>query len=436
MQPDHLPLETGSSSDIFVFGLNHRTSPLALREELALNPDELCRALTGLVAVGLDETVLLSTCNRIELYAVARVSEQTRTAVEQFLADLRGIAPETLRAHAYYETGYNAVTHLMRVAAGVDSMILGEAQILGQVRQAFAAAQAAGTTGPLLSHLFTLAARAGKRARAETEISRHVTSVSHAAVALARMQVAEIHRARALVVGSGEMAHLAAQALHRHNVTAIRCINRTYGRAEALARAFDGEALDWQQLPEALAEADVVIAATSAPHTVIQQRDVQQALARRDKRPLVLIDIALPRDVDEGVRALPGVFYYDLDDLNTFVQANLARREAALAGVDAVIAEEAARYMAWYRGRSVSPVIVALREKAAALAHDEVEAALRRLGNLDAGQQKIVERMAQRIVNRILHEPTTRLKAGAAGNAAPDYAAVVRDLFALDEESQ
>jgi glutamyl-tRNA reductase len=436
MQPDHLSLETGSSSDIFVFGLNHRTAPLALREELALTPDELRRALAGLVTVGLDEAVLLSTCNRMEIYAVARVGEQTQTAVEQFLADLRGISPETLRLHAYYETGYNAVTHLMRVAAGVDSMILGEAQILGQVGQAFAAAQAAGTAGPLLSHLFTLAAHAGKRARTETEISRHVTSVSHAAVALARTQVAEIHRARALVVGSGEMAYLAAQALHRHHVTTIRCINRTYARAEDLARAFDGEALDWQHLPGALAEADVVISATSAPHTVIKQRDVQQALARRDNRPLVLIDIALPRDVDEGVRALPGVFYYDLDNVNTFVQTNLARREAALAGVDAVIAEEAARFMAWYRGRSVSPVIVALREKAAALAHDEVEAALRRLGDLDAGQQKIVERMAHRIVNRILHEPTTRLKAGAAGNAAPDYAAVVRDLFALDEEAQ
>jgi glutamyl-tRNA reductase len=329
----------------------------------------------------------------------------------------------------------------MRVAAGLDSMILGEAQILGQVQQAFALAQSAESAGPVLSHLFTLAAHTGKRARTETDISRHITSVSHAAVYMAQAQGLDLHRAQVLVVGSGEMAYLAAQALRRHAARTIRCINRTYARAADLAQAFDGEALDWYRLPEALAEADVVITATGAPHTIIQRRDVEWALAGREDRPLVMIDIAVPRDVDEAVRALPGVQYYDLDDLNTFVDSNMARREAAAAGVDAIIDEELARFMNWYRGRSITPVITALRAKAEALARDEVEAALRRMGDLDTHQQHVVELMAHRIVNRLLHEPTVRLKAGAmsralggaANDSAPCYVSIVRDLFALDE---
>jgi glutamyl-tRNA reductase len=313
-------------------------------------------------------------------------------------------------------------------------MILGEPQILGQVGQAFASAQALQAAGPLLSHLFTLAAHAGKRARSETAISRHITSVSHAAVYLAQAQVDDLRRAQALVIGSGEMAYLAAQALHRHEVAALRCINRTYARAESLAREFGAEALDWHDLPAALAQADVVISATSAPHVVVQQRAVEQALARRQGRPLVLIDIALPRDVDERVSALPGVYYYDLDDLNLFIESNVARREAAIADVETIVDDETARFMAWYRSRSIAPVISALREKAVALATDEMEAALRRLGDLDEGQQKVVELMAHRIVNKILHEPTMRLKAGAASERAPCYASIVRDLFALDDE--
>lgn len=411
---------------LILVGLNHRTAPLELREQLALADDELYRALAE-SGSALAEVVILSTCNRLEIYGVAHDTRHALAAVEQRLADLRGIAPERLREHGYVYNGDTAIRHLMRVAAGLDSMIFGEAQILGQVGQALEVAQSAGTAGPVLSHLFTLAAHAGKRARTETEISRHVTSVSHAAVALAQAQIPDLSRARALVVGSGEMAYLAAQALHRHNIQTIHCINRTYARAADLALAFNGSALDWHEMPDALAEADVVISATAAPHTVIERRDVEQALKRRAGRPLVIIDIALPRDVDESVRALPDVHYHDLDDLSRFVQANVARREAAVTEVDAIVEQEAARFLAWERGRSISPVITALREKAAALAHDEVEAALRRLGDLDAGQQKVVELMAHRIVNKILHEPTIRLKADTA------YASAVRELFALDD---
>jgi glutamyl-tRNA reductase len=427
--------DTPATPALFLVGLNHRSAPLSLRERLALTPDETRRALVDLIDSGLHEAVIVATCNRLEIYGSAADSQLGSVLVAQYLSEQRGLRPEQLEPHLYAHHGPAAVQHLMRVAAGADSMILGEAQILGQVSQAQTLAQEIGSAGPVLSHLFTLAAHAGKRARSETDISRHITSVSHAAAHLAQASIPHWPQVQALVVGSGEMAYLAAQALQRQGVPALRCINRTYRRAQAMARTFAGEALDWHQLPQALAAADVVITATAAPHTVIQARMVEQALAGRADRPLVLIDIALPRDVDAEVRALPGVVYHDLDDLKTFVDNNIARREAALSAVDTIIAEEAARFAAWYQGRALAPVITALREKAVALAHDEVEAALRRLGDLEPGQQKVVELMAHRIVNRLLHEPTMRLKAGAAGDHAPCYASIVRDLFALDSLS-
>ena len=424
-QPVHHRVEHSGIPHIFLIGLNHRTAPLKLREQMAQTDDDLRGALARLA---LDEAAIVATCNRLEIYGVTQAVEQAQADAMQYFTQLCRCAPEHIERHLYIKEGRDAAAHLMRVAAGLDSMILGEAQILGQVHQSLALAQAAESAGPVLSHWFTQAAHAGKRARTETEISRHVTSISHAAVAMAQM---DLRQARALVVGSGEMAHLAAQALHRHNVQAIRIVNRTYARAADVAREFEGEALDWDRLPDALAEADVVICATSAPHSVIHLRDVEQALTNRVEHPLVLIDIAMPRDVDAGVRGLPGVHYYDLDDLNAFVEANLAKREAAVAEVERIVEAETTRFMEWHRGRSMTPVITALREKAEALAQNEVEAALRRLGDLDAGQQRVVELMAHRIVNRILHEPTVRLK--AAQDAAVSYETVVRDLFALDE---
>lgn len=403
-------------TQILLVGLSHHTAPLVLREQLTLAEHDLDQTLRQLSGQGLDEVAILTTCNRLEFYAVG----QSSTPIELLLASLGDLTPETLAPHLYVETGRAAVDHLMRVAAGLDSMILGEQQILGQVQLSFEFAQAAGTAGPVLSHLLAQAAHAGKRARHETEVSRHTTSISHAAVKLAGSQLGDLQQARALVVGGGEMATLAAQALNRHNIGDLTCINRSFERAQTLATQFEGQARTWDQLPQALAEADVVISATSAPTTIIHPEDIQS--------PLVIIDIALPRDVAAGVSALPDVHYYDLDDLKTYVEANLARREAATADVEIIIDEEAARFEEWLRGRSVAPVITALRDKVTAVADDEVAAALRRLGDLDEDQQKVVEHLAHRIVNKILHAPTVCLRDDN------EYAAAVLDLFDLDVE--
>lgn len=403
-------------NQVLLVGLSHRTAPLTLREQLALAEDSLEPALHLLSQAGLREVVALMTCNRLEIYGVG----QGGAEVEAFLASRCNLPLDELRPHLYIETGAGAVRHLMRVAAGLDSMILGEQQILGQVQAAFEIAQAAGTTGPVLSHLFAQAAHAGKRARNETEVSRHTTSISHAAVQMAQARVGDLKKARALVIGGGEMSSLAAQALHRHGIGQLTCINRTFERAQTLAGQFEGRARRWEELTAAMAEADVVVTATSAPNAIIQAADVRS--------PLVIVDIALPRDVAAEASVLPGVHYYDLDALKAYVEANLARREAAIAGVDSIIDEEMARFEEWLRGRSVAPVISALRDKVTAVADGEVEAALRRLGDLDEGQQKVVELLAHRIVNKILHEPTVRLR------DETDYAGAVRDLFSLDVE--
>ncbi len=410
--------------DLILIGLSHTTASLTLREQLALTSDERHQALLDLQARQLAEVVMISTCNRLEIYAVTDDASTGLATIAQFIADLRQLSLDQLRPYLYQASGNDAVTHLMRVAAGTESMILGEQQILGQVQTALATAQAQQVVGPLLTHLFTQAVHAGKRARHETEISRHITSISHAAAHLAQAETEDFEAATALVVGSGEMAYLAAQALHRFGIGNLQCINRTAARAALLATAFDGEALEWDALPTALATADVVITATAAPHAVIRQHHLEAAVAERHHTPLVIIDIALPRDVETS--PLPGLRYHDLDDLKTFVAANVARREAAITDVERIVTAEAERFADWFNGRSVVPVISALREKATAVAQDEVDVALRRLGDLDATQQQVVERLAHRIVNKILHDPTTRLK------AETDYADVVRDLFALE----
>ncbi len=420
---------------IVLVGLNHRTAPVELREQLSLSASGQQLALELLqiqTRLALHESAILSTCNRLEIYAASVEDPVVAwTAVEDFLGHFREIPVGDLHPHLYFMEGRNAVEHLMYVAAGLDSMILGEPQVLGQVAQAFNLAHDAGTTGPILSHLFAQAVHAGKRARTETEISRYTTSVSHAAALLVQNKLGDLSRTHTLVVGAGEMAELAAQALQMHGAQEIACINRTYAKAEALAAQIGGRAFRWPMLDGALEWADVVITATGAPHTVIYAADVAQTLPRREGRPLVFVDVAVPRDVEEAVDYLPGVQRYDIDDLELALDANMSQRQAAVPRVRAIVQEEVRGFTEWLHSRQVTPVIADLRHKAEALADAEVEQALHRLKGLTARDQEIVAQMAHRIVNKVLHEPTVRLKEYAAGGNGYGYAHAVRELFAL-----
>lgn len=413
---------------VVLLGVNHQTTPVALRERLALSGCALRTALEELRATELfAEAVLLSTCNRLELYVVLRPQVHHSSVIAAFSALYR--LPESeLVPHLSLKTGETVTTHLLRVACGLESMILGEDQILGQVGLAFQEAQTAGSVGPVLSRLFAQATQAGKRARTETEISRFTTSVSHAGAQL----VLQTAPRRVLVVGVGEMAVLAAQTLRATESVELAVINRTLVHAEDLAQKLSARALSWCQLEEALTWADAVICATGAPHTVIYYSEVAAAVRAREDRPLTLVDIAVPRDIEETVATLESVAYHDIDALQQVIDANFELRRAAVPAVEQIIGQETARFTEWLQTREVTPVIKDLRDWAQGLAQSEVEKALARLPHADEATQRAIEILAHSLVNRLMHEPTLRLRSNAIEGNGVNYADTVRDVFGLE----
>jgi glutamyl-tRNA reductase len=429
---------------IILVGLNHRTAPLELREKLALSVSALPSAFAAWrVQIGtrvnhqqpsaiINEVVILSTCNRLEVYASADDANAGVLFIKKFLANLQNVSSAELMGHLYNYSGDAAIQHLMRVACGLDSMILGETQILGQVTQAFEDSRKAGMTGAILSHLFAQAIHAGKRARTETPISRYTTSVSHAAALLMMQKLNHRSAAHVLLIGAGEIAALAAQALKRFDIRNMMFVNRTYERAEVMANEYGGSARNWFQLQEALIWADAVICATGAPHIVIDRHIVETALQQREGRPLVFVDIAVPCDVEDNVGELSSVQVYDIDDLQSVVDAHVELRKAAVPPVETIIQQEMAQFAEWYHSRQVTPVIKTLREWAQNIADDELAQTLNRLSDADERTREIVSRMAHRLVNRLLHEPTARLRIQATEGNGYGYAHAVRELFALN----
>jgi glutamyl-tRNA reductase len=431
-------------TSILLAGLNHRTATIDIRERFTLNScglDVVHGELRRLAdkSPALQEVVVISTCNRLEVYAAASEVEAGWAAIGEYLADLYGASADELDGLLYHVQDDEAVRHLMRVTAGLDSLILGEPQILGQVAAAFEAAKAAGSHGPVLSHLFSHALHCGKRARTETAIGNYTTSISHAAALLAEQKLGPLAQRHALVIGAGEMAELAAKALHQHGIATITCVNRTQERALRIVERVGGRALAWPQLEEALLHTDMVISATSAPHVVLPAEQVAAIQARRGARPLLLIDIALPRDIDVAVDGVAGVQRYDIDHLRDTVDANLARRQAAIPDVERIIEGEAACYLYWLNERTVVPALVELRRRAEEVAGAELERTLRRIEHR-SGQDELVEQevaqLAHRIVAKLLHLPTVRLKAHAAHGNGDAYAEALEELFALGEAGE
>ena len=428
---------------IVLVGLNHRTTPIELREKLSLTGSALQNALEklktyqstqqdGITVYLIDEGVILSTCNRLEIYAVVNIEhkESGWELIENFLANLQNLPLEEVKPHLYYYAGLEAVQHLMRVACGLDSMILGESQILGQVTQSFIDVQHNGLVGSILSQVMSQAIHAGKRARTETEISHYTTSVSHAGALLVLDKVG-VSSPNILIVGAGEMAILAAKSLHKHSDINLAFINRTFSHAEALASELDGKSLSWYQLAEALEWADAVITATGAPHLVIYAEDVEQILASRQERPLLFVDIAVPRDVEITVEKLSGVQRYDIDDLQSIVDTNTNQRQVAIPHVEMIVEQEMDSFSEWYHSRQVVPVITDLRRWATQIAQQEVEQAVNKINNVDEHTEKIINRLAHRLVNKLLHEPTIQLRGQAANGNGIGYAHVVSELFGL-----
>lgn len=426
MLQEPAPAPDRDGAVISLVGMSHRTAPLELLERA-------CTAVTGMTPPALDVTsewLTVLTCNRVELCFVHQPAVPTATVVLDDLARRMGITLEELSRHVYVLEGTEAVRHVFRVAAGVDSMIVGEVEILGQLTRALAHALQQETAGLVLTRLFRAAARAGRRARTETAISRHTASVSHAAAHLSLAHVDDPSSAQALVVGSGEAARLGAEALRHCGATRMMCTSRTWAHAEALAGRVGGTALHWSRLRDGLALADVVLTATSAPGPVVGVSDVEPLLASRRGRPLALVDLAVPRDVETAVGRLQTVRLYDLADLRAVVDEGLARRRAEIPAVEVIVRDEAERFRQWLQGRRVAPLITELRGRVVGVAHAEVCAAFdgsRHDDDLDA----IAARVADRIATRVLHEPVAQLKARAAGAGAAAHINAMRELFAL-----
>jgi glutamyl-tRNA reductase len=426
---------------IVLVGLSQRTAPVALRERLskALEPStcagDATPALSSWWGPGFGESALLSTCNRLEVYGVANgMNGNARRLIVERLAELGDVAQEELEPHVYHKEDGDAVGHLLRVACGLDSQLLGETQILGQISQAFASARSKGTSGPLLTYLFSRAAHAGKRARSETEISRGSTSISQAAVALLRKELGDLSERSILVVGAGETAELAVQALHKHGALKVSCINRTFSSAEALAVRSGCEARPWAELAGALVGAEAVITATGSPHPVIYAEDMAPILEQRQGVPLVMVDIAVPRDIDLCVGSLPGVVLHDIDQLEATLDHNLSRRVAAVPEVEEIITREAEVVMDWLHGREATDLVAELREQAQSVADAELVGALRKLEDLDKNAEEVISRMANRIVSKLLHQPTKQLKARASSEDFEVYCDAVVDLFGLERK--
>ena len=420
---------------IHCLGLNHRTADLALRERVAFSEEDIRAALArlgcgknGSRPVGVSEMVILSTCNRTEIYAVA--PEENFDALEAFLSDARNIPPDILHPHLYRYRDPDAVAHLFRVASGLDSLVLGEPQILGQVTRAWELARGQGTVRAVLGRLFQAAVHTGKRARTETAISHNPASVATMAVHLAAEVVQDLPAARVLVLGAGEMAEQAVEALRVRGVSHIRVMNRTLSKAETLAARWGGQATTFEALVPSLAWADIVLTSTGAPHTLISPRHVREALVQRE-RPLVLLDIAVPRDVDPEVGELPHVRLYDLDALQDHLEDALASRRAAVPQVEAIVEEELANFMAYLQTLDVVPIISAIRARAEEVRRAELEKTLRKMPHLTPEERARLDALTKAIVNQPLHAPTVELKEAAKNARAAETAAIARRLFGI-----
>ena len=417
---------------IHCLGINHTTASVGLRERLAFDDNGLRAALARLGCGGLEdsfsELVILSTCNRIELYAVSPRLDPD--VLKLFLSEARGVPADEFTPHLYHYCDEDAIHHIMRVASGLDSLVLGEPQILGQVTNALEQARGAGSSGPLLSRLFQRAIHAGKRARTETHIARNPASVSSLAASLAEKSVHNITQAQIVILGAGEMAELAVEALRKRGATKV-LVNRTLERAETLAKRWQAEASTFERLDNALLVADVLVSSTGAPHTIINPGMVKRIMEERPSRPLVMIDIAVPRDIDPGCNDLLGVTVHDMDSLHARLEHSLAEREAEVPLVEAILDEETSKFLEFFSSLDMLPLIAGLRRRAEAIRQAELNKTLRRLPDLNEAERARVEALTQALVKKLLDTPTNRLRAQANTPSAPEYADVARTLFGL-----
>jgi glutamyl-tRNA reductase len=424
-------------SELLALGVSHKTAPLDLRERLSLTEGRAVGALHELTAAdGIHEAAAISTCNRTELYLVVSDTVEAESTALGVLTRQAEIRPTELLGHLYSLRSSEAAHHLFQVTAGLDSMILGEAEIQGQVKRAYELALVEGATGPILNRLFRGALTAGGRVRKETAVGETGVSIPSVAVELARRTLGDLSERRVLVVGAGETAELVAKALVARGVATVFVANRHYDRAIGLAQQFGGDAVRFEELPEQLTMADIVVSATNSPHHIVERDELEQVMESRDGRPLLLVDIAVPRDIEPECREVPGVSLHDIDDVQQIVERNASGREGEARRAEPILAAELDRFERWLASLEVVPTIASLREHANEVVRRilaENEGRWEDLGNAD---RERLERMTQAIVSRLLHEPTVRMKRSAGHDSAYLYVSALRELFGLDAETE
>jgi len=415
--------------ELLALGVSHKTAPVAVRERLAFSDSEARRFLEELVHEDAQEAVVISTCNRTELYVVANDPVQAESAVLTALARRAGIRPTELAEVMYFPRNCDAARQLYRVASGLESMIVGEAEVQGQVRRAYEAALAADTTGPLTNRLFSAALQTGRRVRSETKIGEGRTSVSTVAVDLAKDVVGHLAEREVVIVGAGETSELTAQALATEGVATIFVANRHADRARSLAERFGGTTLSLDHLPRQLQTADIVVASTASPHSIVTADALSEVILARAGKPLVFIDLAVPRDIDPDCAELPGVSVYDMDDLQSVVARNLEVRAEEAMLAERVVEDEIQRFAKWLGQLDVVPTVAALRRRGDEIVDELLAQNANRWESLSEKDRERVEALAHAVAQRLLHEPTLRMKA-AGGHGRLQ---LIRELFGLDE---
>jgi glutamyl-tRNA reductase len=417
---------------IVIVGLSHKTAPVEVREKLAFAPTAMERPLRQMLELtSVAEGLVVSTCNRVELCAATKEPDAAIAALRRFLAEYHEVPPEEINDNLYDYQGEEAIRHLFRVASSLDSMVLGEPQILGQIKTAYGYAAEFKTAGLILNRFLHKAFSVAKRVRTETAIASNAVSVSFAAVELARKIFDRLDNKGVMIIGAGEMCELAARHFVTNGVSKVLVTNRTFERAEKLAAEFEGKAVSFDSFVDYLVEVDIVMTSTGAPNFILGKRQMEEVLKRRKNRPMFLIDIAVPRDIDPKVNDLDNAYLYDVDDLQGVVQANLKERKKEASKAEAIVEQEIGQFHQWLGNLEVKPTVIALRRKLEEIRKQELEKTFGNLKDLSTKQRKSIEAMAGAIINKVLHQPTTVLKNTQKESSGEDYVDAVRVLFDL-----
>ncbi len=418
-----------------MIGLNHRTAPLEIREKISFPEEGLVRCLETLQDLSsLTEGLILSTCNRVEIYAATRDPERGVEEIKGFLAQQHHLHLLEFESTLYALQGEEVVRHIFRVASSLDSMVVGEPQILGQLKEAYRTARTTRTTGTLLNRLLHRAFSVAKRVRTETSIGDRAVSVSFVAVELAKKIFGHLEGREVLIIGAGEMCELAAQHLVRGGVKGVTVTNRTWERAMGLAEKFNGEAIPFAEFPNSLLRVDIVISSTSSPDYILRKKEVSKTIRERKNRPLFFIDIAVPRDIDPQVNSIDNVYLYDIDDLQEVAETNIKGRQQEAQRAEEIVATEMEKFCRWYQSLEVVPTIVSLRERLEKIRKRELEKTLSSIPQLSEKERMALEALTVAIVKKILHSPITFLKETSQDSEGELYVDVVKKLFKLKEE--